>query len=149
MSDVTLLVHGEDEIIMIVEAAGTARGRAFVIAEVGTHRLQVSGGKSVGGGDILRTTPTWCERPDQHPGRTIGIGCIVKVEMVQCERTVGPDCGGDGGLSAVSQATTTGNDHDAVDGLVGVEGSYCAIRAGVVDGVGLIGFRTACERVAS
>ena len=145
----SLLVHSEDQIIVIVEAAAATCGRASVIAEVGAHRLQVASRKSVSGGDFLRTTSSWSERPDQYPGRTICIGRIVQVEMVQCERTVGPDCGGDGGRSAVSQSATVGSDHDAVVGLIGVEGSYRAIRAGVVDGVGLIGFRATRERVAS
>lgn len=144
-----MLLHREDQIVVIVVGACGARGRSSQIAELRAHSLQAAGGKRERGGQSLRSRLRRHNRLDKNPRRAVSVGGIVKVQRIRGESSVGPDRCRDRCRGAVRQRTTGGRNHDAVIGLVGVEHSGGAVSAGIVDGVRLIGFCAARDVIAS
>src|SRR4029077_20201961 len=135
--------------VIVVGARGTGR-RASEVAELRADRLRSAAARqSVVGGERLRSGRGGCDGSDEHPARAAGIGGVVEVQVVRCEAAIGPyRCTDLNRLARRQSAAVSGLNDEAVVGFVGVEGSGRSIRAGVVDGVGLIGFIATGERVA-
>lgn len=134
---------------MIVVGAGGARTRTSQIAELRPHRLQTPGRQSKCCRQALRPGFGGHYRLDKHPRGAVGVGGIVKIQGVGSKSAVGPDRCRDRSRGAVGQRAAAGGHHDPVVRLIRVEGPRGAVGAGVVDGVGLIGFRAAGDVIAS
>ena len=135
--------------MVVISACGT-RGSAPQVAELCANSLQAAGGKSERGGQALRSSFRGHNRLDQHPGGAVGVGRVVEVKSVTGEFCGGPDRCRDRRRGAVRQrAPAGGSNHDTVVGFVDVERSRGPVGAGIVNGVGLIGFCTARHMIAS
>jgi hypothetical protein len=144
------LLHGEDQVIVIVVRACGARRRCPLIAELRPHSLQASGWKRERSGQTLCSGLRGHDRLDQSPRGAIGIGRVIKVEGVRRVGGRGPDrcrhlCRG----RMRERAATSRRDYDAIVGFIRVENPAGAIGAGIVDRIRLIRFRSTRHVIAS
>jgi hypothetical protein len=147
---VSALVHGEDQIVVIVIGSRAARRRASLVSEVRPHSLQRAGWQRVRRGQRLRSSRRWHDRSNEHPHRTVRIGCVVQIERVRRSSTPSPYRRGDfHGLPVRHRSASRGCDHDAIIGFIGVECSRGTVCARAIDVVGLIRLRASRHRVAS
>ena len=145
-----VLVHGEDQIVVIVICPGAARGRAPQVAEVGADRLQSSGRQREGCGERLRSSRSWFDRADQGPRGAVGVRRVVEVQRIRREAAVRPYRSRDFHRLAVGEsAAVGGGDYDAVVGFIGMECTAGAVSARAIDIVGLIGLGAAGEGISA
>src|ERR1022692_4937628 len=64
---IAVLLHGKDQVVVIVVGACGTRGRPSLIAELRTHRLQAAGGKRERGGQALGSGLRGHDRLDKYP----------------------------------------------------------------------------------
>ena len=124
------LLHGKNQIVVIVVRACCARGSAPLIAELRPDSLQASGWKSERRGQALCSRLRGHDRLDQSPRRAVGIGRVVNIEGVRCIGGVGPDRGCYFRGCAMGQRAAAGRgNHEPIVGFIGMENAAGAVRA--------------------